>query len=291
MNIQVPDTMQANQPLLFEIIRSFVTLARTLNLSHAVSELGSTRQTVRRHIAQLEEIKGGALFKLEDRHYRLTPLGEKLLPEARDLFARGQGWLNGTAHTINGLQYVSSCTGEGPPLVQQQHPIGEIFRSNNDLLRRALQAWAMSGGELEHDAMAEIRPHIMVFRRQDNNWLCVELGDECSYVSWFGWAKARSSIGRPLAVMPGGEGFGHLVNLAYMEVEASQGARLDHIYTVFPREPDGPPVPLAYERLLTGARFPDESFALVSVLRRTYDLKIAGVTDDMIRQMPEDMLM
>ncbi|MEP3512466.1 MAG: hypothetical protein ABJN38_11970, partial [Lentilitoribacter sp.] len=36
--------------LLHEMIRSFTTLARTLNLSHAVKELGSTRQTLRRHI-------------------------------------------------------------------------------------------------------------------------------------------------------------------------------------------------------------------------------------------------
>ena len=46
-------------PLLFEILRSFTMLAATLNLSHAVKELGSTRQTVRRHISQLEDIKGG----------------------------------------------------------------------------------------------------------------------------------------------------------------------------------------------------------------------------------------
>ena len=64
-----------NQPLLFEMIRSFTTLAKTLNLSHAVSELNSTRQTVRRHIAQLEAVKGETLFTLESRQYHLTEAG------------------------------------------------------------------------------------------------------------------------------------------------------------------------------------------------------------------------
>jgi len=42
-------------PLLYEMVRSFTVLADTLNLSQAVRLLGSTRQTVRRHIAQIEE--------------------------------------------------------------------------------------------------------------------------------------------------------------------------------------------------------------------------------------------
>ena len=53
--------------LLFEMIRSFVTLATTLNLSHAVAELGTTRQTLRRHIQQLEEAMNTALFEVDAR--------------------------------------------------------------------------------------------------------------------------------------------------------------------------------------------------------------------------------
>ena len=52
------------QSILFELLRSFSTLARTLNLSKAVRELGSTRQTVRRHIYLLEEARGEKLFSV-----------------------------------------------------------------------------------------------------------------------------------------------------------------------------------------------------------------------------------
>jgi len=73
---------EVTNPLLFEMIRSFSTLAKRLNLSHAVEELGSTRQTVRRHIDNLEEIKGVVLFRVVDRRYELTEAGTHALPEA-----------------------------------------------------------------------------------------------------------------------------------------------------------------------------------------------------------------
>lgn len=278
-------------PLLFEILRSFTMLASKLNLSHAVKELGSTRQTVRRHISQLEEIKGGSLFVVNDRQYELTSLGRTVLPEAQDLLARANTWVNGDYSLVNGLQYLRNAAPGGWSLYQQQQPIGRVFNSSGSLLHDTMTAWATSGGELEHPAMQEVRPSLMVFRRINDQWLCVELGEECSYVSWFGWASARSSIGRDLGRMPGGSDFGRLVNLAYVEVETNQGVRLDHTFTQVPRETGGPAIPICYERLLLSSRFPDGSFAMISAVRRTYDVEIIGVTDEMLRQMPEDLVM
>jgi len=246
---------------------------------------------VRRHIAQLEEIKGGELFVVQDRQYQLTPLGEKVLPEAQDLLARANCWVNGDYSQIEGLQYLRNAVPNGWSLYQQQHPISRVFTSTGHLLKDTMSAWVASGGALEHEAMQSVRPHLMVFRRVNDQWLCVELGDECSYVSWFGWAAARSSIGRNLGRMPGGADFGRLVNMAYAEVETNQAMRLDHTFTQVPRETGGEPVPISYERLLLASKFPDGSFAMISAVQRTYDLEIMGVTDEMLRQMPEDLLM
>ncbi|MEO1399352.1 MAG: LysR family transcriptional regulator, partial [Pseudomonadota bacterium] len=82
MNAPVKQLKEMNQPLLFEMLRSFTTLAKTLNLSHAVSELNSTRQTVRRHIALLEEMRGEVLFDVVNRRYELTEAGQAALPAA-----------------------------------------------------------------------------------------------------------------------------------------------------------------------------------------------------------------
>lgn len=278
-------------PLLFEMLRSFTTLADKLNLSHAVKELGSTRQTVRRHIAQLEELKGGLLFDVSERQYKLTELGRQILPEAQDLISQAEGWVTGRSQQFNGLQYLRQTLDTGWSYFQQQHPLSKVFTSSGTLVPDCLKAWAESGGEIEHEAMKAVRPMCMIFRRSDENWVFTEVGEESSFISWFGWATARSTVGRPLGQMPGGANFGRLVNAAYVELEQLHSARLDHCFTMIHNEEYGESIPVAYERLLLGSRFADGSFAMVTTVRRTYDVEIEGVTDEMLRQMPEKFLM
>lgn len=278
-------------PLLFEVLRSFTALADSLNLSHAVRELGSTRQTVRRHIAQLEEIKGGPLFLVTDRQYELSDLGRRILPEALDLLTRAEAWVQGKSHLIDGMQYLRHGTDDGWLYFQQQHPLGQVFSSSGEILRDAIRAWSEAGGDIEHEAMQAIRHKAMIFRRSEGNWLFTEVGDESSFTSWFGWATARSAVGRVLGQLPGGDSFDRLVNEAYAEVEQNQSVRLDHCYTTLHNEEFGGMIPICYERLLLGSRFADGSFAMVSVVRRTYDVEIKGVSDEMLRLMPKELLM
>jgi len=278
-------------PLLFEMLRSFTTLARTLNLSHAVKELGSTRQTLRRHISQIEEMKGVALFEISERQYKLTEAGQKILPEALDLLAQAEAWAYGNTRQVDGLQYISSVHPDGWFFYQQQHRISRVFSASSPLLRDSVLAWTESGGQLEHSAMSGVRPMFNVFRKVDHNWLFTEVGDDSSFVSWVGWKNARSSIGRVMGQLPYGTSIERLMSLAYQEVEKTDSIRLDHIFTVLPLGDDAVPTPVVYERLLLGARFPDDSFAMISVARRTYDVEIEGVTPEMLKNMPEEYLM
>lgn len=277
--------------LLFEMLRSFVVLSETLNLSHAVQKLGSTRQTVRRHIASLEEVKGGLLFEVLDRRYALSDLGERLLPEARDIVAGASAWYNGNSGLIDGLQYIYKADANGWYFYQQQHAIGKVFSSTGDLLPKVLLGWAESGGQLDHEAMRAVRPFCSVFRRFEKSLIFAEVGEESSFLSWFGEANGRSAVGRPLEQMPGGGDFGRLVDLAYREVETTESLRLDHVHTLMPYGDSGKLSPVAYERLMLAARFPDQSLAIVFVSRRTYDVEIKGVSQAMIRQMSEGMTM
>ncbi len=273
------------------MIRSFTTLAQTLNLSHAVKQLGSTRQTVRRHITLLEEAKGTPLFVVEDRQYRLTEAGEQSLPEALDILARGNAWLTGTLRHVEGLQHLSKVLPSGWSFWQQQRPISEMWTADRTLLREVMKAWALSGGALEHEAMQKVRPYFMVFRDSPAGWICVELGDSSSYVSWFGWSNARSSIGRDLGKMPGGDEFARLLAMPFDEIQRTHNIRLDHIFTQIQREEDGPMVPISYQRLLLGGRFPDGTFALISIVDRTHALRIDGLDRSEIERMPAELIM
>ncbi len=276
--------------LLHEMIRSFTTLARTLNLTHAVKELGSTRQTLRRHIALLEEMKGAELFVVKDRQYHLTDAGLRALPEAEDILSRGNSWLNRDVGHVEGLQHLTKVLPDGWYFHQQQRPISEIWTSHRPLFRETVKAWTLAQGELEHEALQHVRPYFMVFRDSPQGWLSVEIGDENAYVSWFGWSRARSSIGRDVGKMPGGDDFARLLSAPFDEVKYTRGLRVDHVCTMLPRVENGPMVPLSYQRLMLGGTFPDGTFALLSVVERCHELRIEGVTEEQARLMPEEML-
>lgn len=286
-----PKEMEASFALLHEMIRSFATLARTLNLSHAVKELGSTRQTVRRHIALLEEAKGVALFTVEDRQYHLTEEGARALPEAQDILARSHYWLKGGVRDIDGLQRLQHVEPSGWSFFQQRRPVSDIWRGDSILMREALRGWAMSGGEIDSPELEHVRPYLIVYRRVSDLWVCVEFGEESFFVKWFGLAKARSSIGQPLATMPGGTDFARLLDTSFQEIETTHGIRLDHIYTHAPRHDSLRNEPANYHRLMMGGCFPDGSFALLSLVEPSDKIEIDSISpEDIVAPRPEDCL-
>ena len=286
-----PHSSEVNErsyPLLYEMLRSFTVLARTLNLSHTVLELGSTRQTVRRHIATLEEAIGQPLFMIEDRSYSLTEEGSQLIPAARDIIERGQLFLNGGLKNIDGMPLLSARTPEGWEYHQQQLPLSEIWASGSELHKAALKAWTLSEGNLEHKALKPLRPYLVVYRDSAEDWVCVEIGEHSFYAKWWGWRKAKSSIGRPLGKFPGGAGVAALLDAPYREIFQDHGVRLDQVVTKVPRTEDGDPVVNVFDRLLLGSRFPDGSFALISVVDRSETVRVEGADASILEEMPED---
>ncbi|SFG83615.1 regulatory helix-turn-helix protein, lysR family [Sulfitobacter dubius] len=283
-----PRQKEPTPALLFEMIRSFVTLASTLNLSHAVAQLSSTRQTVRRHIQQLEDTMGAALFSIENRRYSLTKVGIEALPEARDILDRGKLWLDGKTRHADGMLRLSHEEPNGWCFHQQQQPLSLIWDGGSPMLQAALQAWTQSQGELESEAFRAMRPYMLVYRDSPNGWICTEVGEKSFYTQWWGWSNARSSIGRPLKLFPGGPEFENMLNFPFREVEATYGVRLDEVVTQIPREEGGAPVPLAYKRLLMAGRYPDKSFALIAAVDRSASVNIVGVDETFLREMPLD---
>ena len=55
--------------------------------------------------------------------------------------------------------------------------------------------------------------------------------------------------------------------------------------------PDGPYLPIFYQRLLLPGRFPDGTFALISVVDRHHDVEIIGLDSDNSPRMSDDVVM
>ena len=290
LNAHSHNYSELNQPLLFEMIRSFATLAKTLNLSHAVAELKSTRQTVRRHISQLEEMRGEQLFNVVNRRYELTEAGAAALPAALSLLGHGRLWLRGQMRDVDGLmgmEYIDPASGWY--YHQQQQPISVAFNGHSELFRAALQCWTESCGKLEHPNMKRVRPFALIYRDTTAGWLCTEVGEKSFYSKWWGWAAARSSVGRSLDQFPFGPELARVMDVPLREVQTTHGLRLDQVVTRVPRSKDGPPEHLVFERLLLGCQMPDESFALMVVVDRPDRIRVKGLTQSSLEEMTPDV--
>lgn len=274
---------------LTEMMRSFVALADFLNLSHAVDYLHTTRQTVRRHIKLLETARGTPLFEVRDRQYALTEAGRQALPEAEYILGRSQAWYAGQIGRIAGLDAIRRYGPE--PYHLQQQPLSAIWDRGGPLLQMGFDAWVRARGRLDHPDMTRLRDHVIVFRRLGDDWICVEVGAQSSFASWFGDTWGRSSVGLPLGALPGGRMFNRLSNRPFDEIETTHGARYDHIHTVIPFGADLRPRPISFKRLILGCRFADDSFALLNMVLRSHDLKLDGVDPAVIRSMPEELVM
>lgn len=289
MNAPLPDIQELNQPLLFEMLRSFTTLAHTLNLSHAVDDLNSTRQTVRRHIAQLEELRGEALFVVVNRRYELTPAGEAALPSALSLLGHGRLWLKGQIKDVDGLMGMSYTDKSGWYYHQQQQPISIAWSNPSGLFRAAIQSWGEAQGALEHPRIARVRPYALIYRDTAAGWICTEVGEKSFYSRWWGWAAARSSVGRSLDQFPFGPELARVMDVPLREVQTTRGMRLDQVVTRIPRRPGEAPEHLVFERLLLGCHMPDGSFALMVVVDRPDTIRVAGLDQSSLEDMSDDV--
>ncbi|MEO0749725.1 MAG: LysR family transcriptional regulator [Pseudomonadota bacterium] len=251
---------QIGEETTLEMLKAFVTLADTLNLTETSTELSATRQTVRRHISHLEEIKGGALFTLSKNTYVLTPIGEAALPDARHILRQAERWSDprvGSDTESVYLEAIRFVDDEGREFLSQQHPVSAISKLGSPLLRTALAAWANGAAQLESDVAAPIRPYLVIYRRDPRGWLCVEIGEKSAYARWFGWTWSKSAVGRLSYEDRAGDDFDAMVSDAYSKVHGEGTVRLDHLYAHLPRETSGRPEPVTFQRLLMTFALPD----------------------------------
>lgn len=276
--------------VLFEMLRSFTTLAKTLNLSQAVRILDCTRQTVRRHIDILEEIRGEKLFEVRDRQYSITEAGSRSVIEAEYLLERCEAWLAGRSihsESVDGLVRAR----QGDEFCAQQHPISRIWIDSPPLLQKGFQAWSNAHFRIEAPEMAHVKPYLLIYRQHQSTWIFVSVGELSSYATWHDWTWVKSALGRSVRGSPTGPEIRTFVSQAYTQVFRGGGARLDHIHARISRTKDGPLLPVSFQRLLLSCTLPDGEPVLASIVARTHRLDIPSLSQDKIRAMPDDLLM
>ena len=234
-----PRTVQRSPNIMHEMLRSFVTLAKFLNLTHAVNHLGSTRQTVRRHIEMLQSLRGEKLLAFEDRQYVLTREGALALVEAEQILLLDEAWKRKDVRVVNGLTAVLYDPQSDVPYFSQQHSVDTIWKNGTPLIQQGLQSWVEARAQLEAPEFDAVRDYLLAYRRHNQEWLCVSIGEKSSYATWLGWSWAKSAVGKPLSDDPMASDADQYVSQSYDNILRSGGLRIDHVYTKIARTHGG----------------------------------------------------
>ena len=277
---------------IYSILRSFLTLARNLNLSRTTKELNITRQSVRRHIDQLEEQVGARLFKMEDNEYCLTPAGKRWMSETANLLEQMDTLFGSSTTLVNGLPLVNIQVSEDHRFYAQQHPAVDVWaNSTPPLIKKGLEVWVLSQGALDHHTMEVIRPYLLVYRQLKEEWICTEVGDRSSYATWLGSTWAKSAIGQTYEDDPIKSQADAFMVRAHRKVSQVGAPLYYHISTKFPRREFGELVPVNYQKLVLPCRFPNGSPAVVTLVARTDKISIEGLSSSDIAVTPQEDLM
>jgi len=283
-------TRDPSHNILFEMLHSFVTLSKTLNLSMAVKQLGSTRQTVKRHISILEKAKGYPLFELVDRRYQLTEDGARSLKEAENILFRGEAWLAGNSDHADGLEFIRQDGNQGHSYYSQQHKMNRLWSDGPLLLQQGFDCWSAAHGAIESSKMAPVRPYLLIYRPNGNQWHCTEIGEKSAYSIWLGWEWVKSSIGLPAHETAVDLQSYNYIERAYSDIINQGGVRLDHVYRKASRKNGEAPTSVTFQRLLFSCIFPDGSPAIGSLIAMSNNIDIPGLDSKAAASMPNSLL-
>lgn len=263
------------------MLRAFVCMSRNLNLSKTCQELGATRQTVRRHLTDLEGIKGEQLFEVTDRQYRLTSYGLASLDDAKSLLLHLDTWAGQSSlkkNSSSGLEQLQYTDSDGRAYHSQQHPVSQIAFEGLPIMKKAFVAWGKAETQIEHKAMDDIWPYMVLFRKGPLGWVFVHVGTESAYARWFGWAWSRSAIGKLISDDNVGDEYNEFSLGAYSRIYDEGGVRLDHLIAHLQKD-GGDPQPVTFQRLLLGGVFPDGTPGLILVAAITEKIEIEAMED------------
>ncbi|MEM7290246.1 MAG: LysR family transcriptional regulator [Pseudomonadota bacterium] len=285
---EIASALSGHNPLpstLYEMLKSFSTVASTLNVTHAANQLPVTRQTIIRHIMELEELLDCKLFELVDRQYALTKAGSDFVIPVNLLLNQTHFLFRESSKIVNGLSAIKAKIDGDYWYHAQRHPVVDIWTKAPPLIQHGMQAWVTAKSWLYSDAMDVIRPYLMVYRRYRDDWICVEIGEKSSYASWLGPDWAKSAIGLNFEDDPIKSDADKFMLVAHENVARTGSAWYEHISTKFARVEGGELIPINYQKLITPIRFPNGQPGITVLVARTNNVEIS-IGGELLKNMP-----
>lgn len=245
-----------NVSLLYGYVRSFVSLAFTGDVEVAARSQGQTRQTVKRHILELENLLETALFEQVGARSRLTEMGALWLPRAQEFSELASAFLNRKG--LNDAEYRST-----------QIPLRMLLNdgTNSQQLRHFALCWMEGEKSICSGWFEEFSSSCIVYRRIHGAWGARSIGSKSAFRLWYGAEMAQQSEGKTLENMASGDDLGGEVNFLLDSVYTRGGLHFSEVACKLDKPGSAFRVPVLYQRLI--AEFIDELErpVVVSIIR------------------------
>jgi hypothetical protein len=200
-------------------------------------------------------------------------------------------WLSGVVDTVGQRKHTRYVGSDGQIFCSHEHRLSAVWQHGAPSIRRALDVWLRSKGELEDPIVDELKPRMELFRPDNDKWACVHLGEEAFSARWLGSALARSEVGRFLSDGWVPNGAVHHISYAYDLALSTGAARYHHIGARLKRMLDGKVEAVYYQRLLLAFRLADGSPVLCSVIQASDEIHLGDLRGITIPPMRPELLL
>lgn len=245
-----------NVNLLYGYVRSFVRLAYLGDVREAALQLGTTRQSIKRHVLELENLLEAQLFETIGATSRLTNMGALWLPRAQEFFELAGAFLNRKGS--NQAQYRST-----------QLPLRMLLRdpSNSELLRSFALSWMQDGQSTRSRCYSSYKDHCILYERVAGSWQSREIGKNSAFSKRFGPNITKKSEKKKLSEMQTGSDLHDEISLLLDGVYTRGGLHFSEVACNLYNSAGTQREPVLYQRLLAELTDQDDRPVVASIIQ------------------------
>ncbi len=118
------------------------------------------------------------------------------------------------------------------------------------------------------------RKQLVVLRKHEEHWICVDIGEDSAMAEWLGRDVAKSAVGHPIEQSPMSNEANRLLVEPLDHVTTFGAAWYGHVGARFSRPGGGLADPVNYQRLVLACSFPDGSLVVATFVILTDDISL-----------------
>lgn len=258
-----------NINILFGYIRSFVGLAAVKDVSVVADQFSTTRQTIGRHVHELENMIGCELFASIGARSELTDSGRLWTSRASEILDLAAPFMVGASV-------------EGPRYRSTQVPLRVLLdegSKSSPRLREFVNAWMRCDKRLASPDLARFCSELIVYERRNGAWYAKQIGENTALSDRYGIEDTTVGAGMRVTEIMSGADLHDEVSFLLDAVYTRGGVHFSEVSCRLVNPITGLREPMLYERALVELT-DDLGKPVIASLIQVFDLPQGGQEPD-----------